>query len=51
MAARFEVHRPPNRRARRAGKVEKAIPGTVDCCPKCKSQRVHLHADHAFILP
>jgi hypothetical protein len=42
----LEIRRPPNRRARRATKAAKAIPGTTDCCPKCKSPRVHLHANH-----
>jgi len=42
---KFEVRRPPNRRARRAAKAKKAFPGTPDCCPKCKSPRVHIHGD------
>jgi hypothetical protein len=46
MPVKFEVRRPPNRRARRAAKVAKAIPGTADCCPKCKSPRLRIHADH-----
>jgi hypothetical protein len=46
MPVSLEIRRPPNRRARRATKAAKAIPGTTDCCPKCKSPRVHLHADH-----
>jgi hypothetical protein len=46
MPVSFKVRRPPNRRARRAAKTAKAAPGTADCCPKCKSPRVHLHADH-----
>jgi hypothetical protein len=46
MPVRFEVRRPPNRRTRRAAKADEAIPGTTDCCPKCKSPRVHLHANH-----
>jgi hypothetical protein len=46
MPVKFEVRRPPNRSARRAAKTAMAAPGTADCCPKCKSRRVHLHADH-----
>jgi len=46
MPVKFEVRRPPNRRARRAAKTAKAFPGTADCCPSCKSPRVHIHGDH-----
>ena len=46
MPVSFEVRRPPNRRARRAAKIAKAIPGTADCCPTCKSPRVRIHGDH-----
>jgi len=46
MPVKLEVRRPPNRGARRAAKAEKAFPGTADCCPTCKSPRVHIHADH-----
>jgi hypothetical protein len=43
MPVNFEVRRPPNRRA---AKAEKDFPGTADCCPACKSPRVHIHGDH-----
>jgi len=48
MPVTFEVRRPPNRRARRAAKAAKAIPGTADCCPACKSPQVNIHADHGI---
>jgi hypothetical protein len=48
MRVNFEIRRPPNRRARRAAKSAKAIPGTADCWPKCKSPRVHIHGDHGI---
>jgi hypothetical protein len=44
----FEVRRPPNRRSRRAAKAAKPVPGTADCCPKCKSPRVNVHVDHGI---
>jgi hypothetical protein len=50
MPVSFEIRRPRNRRARRAAKATTAIPGTADCCPRCRSQRVHIHGDHGIKL-
>lgn len=33
----------PSRRQRRAAKLERPIPGTGKCCPKCRSGRVVVH--------
>jgi hypothetical protein len=41
-----EIRSAPATEPRRAAKAEKAFPGTVDCCPTCKSPRVHIHGDH-----